>query len=64
MTCEYIVADLQRDLYKKFHATFTGRKSIVAKLRVEPYRRLFERRVKEILSNDNHDIWGHLMKVC
>ena len=43
-------------------------KRIVAKLIDEPCRQLFEYRVKEAMSDDNHDLWGSLkesvLKAC
>ena len=35
----------------------------VVKLRDEPYKQLYEGRVKEIMSDNNHDLWDLLKKV-
>ena len=41
-----------------------GQKRNIAKLRDERYLQLFECRVKKIMSDSIHDLWGLLENVC
>ena len=53
-----VVVDVDTQQRKKTEWKSEGRKRNVAKLRDEPCRQICESRVKEVMSDNNHDLWG------
>ena len=62
------MVDINKKLLNKAEWMLGSQKRNVAKLIVEPYRQLFECRVKDIMSDSHGDLWGSLkesvLKTC
>ena len=59
-----VIVDVDKKQNKKTEWKPEGKKQNAAKLRDEPYRQLFESRVKEIMSDNNQDIWASVKGVA
>ena len=65
---DLVIVDVDKKPKKKTEWKSGSQKQNVAKLRDEPYRQLFECRVKEIISDNHNDLWGSskesVLKAC